>query len=72
MLAAMRGLKGPGALVVVVGTPAALYLGFCGVVLGGGSLSQFAEAKRYLGSAVACAAAVAIAAWRAFRRDPEP
>jgi hypothetical protein len=72
MLGAMRGLRGPGAVVVLVGTPAALYLGFCGVILGGGSLSQFAEAKRYLAGAAACAVAVAIAAWRAFRRGPEP
>lgn len=69
-LATLRRSKAPGCVVMLLGAPAALYLGWCGLMLAGGSLAQWAEGQRYLGGAVACLAAVALGAWQALRATP--
>jgi|GEM_PF-1586901 len=67
MLESMRGSKVPGCVVMLLGAPGALYLGWCGLALAGGSLAQWAEGQRYLAGAAACLAAVAVAGWQVLR-----
>lgn len=47
----MRVLALSGCVGALVALPVALYFGFIGVVLGGGSLSQYEESKPYLAGA---------------------